>query len=171
VQALDRATAYPRQQKGLQTRIVTLGHTRTTSPPITTTTLNRGRTVAAGLAIRNMSPQRLQTEPVHLQLESIWVIPVHWQRAWEPQGGTSSQLHEAQESAGDSRAAVGSNGFDTFTPILLEPAVYASFCACTTWVAYKCTPPLAPPRPEKQCTGAQCQRGCQHTKPSNEYRR
>lgn len=39
-----------------------------------------------------LSPQRLEAQPVHLQLERVWVIPVHRQGAGEAQRGAGAEL-------------------------------------------------------------------------------
>jgi hypothetical protein len=54
------------------------------------------QSMAVHAATRVWSPQRLQAQPVHLQLECIRIIPVHRQGPREAQGGTGPQLHSSQ---------------------------------------------------------------------------
>jgi hypothetical protein len=44
------------------------------------------------------SPQCLEAEPVHLQLERVWVVPVHRQGARETQRGAGAELHSTHNT-------------------------------------------------------------------------
>jgi hypothetical protein len=53
--------------------------------------------IAGFILLTLYSPQRLEAQPVHLQLKCIRIISVDGQCAWEAQRGTSPHLHATKQ--------------------------------------------------------------------------